>query len=469
MELQKRRKTVTETEARYFLKQIMLAVNYLHDKNIVHRDLKLGNIFINDHMNLKLGDFGLATTIEFNGERKKTLCGTPNYIAPEVLAKKGHSFEVDIWSIGCILYTLLVGKPPFETHTLKDTYAKIKRGEYNFPQTKVTASARQLIQNMLQVDPTRRPTASQILASEFIGKLYIPSSLPASCLTTQPRFDGRPSYAPVPQPFKGDPKRQPLVEHNNPRSPAGVPSAPAEQKISSTAGYMKDLRNQMKTVLSKDLDKRRTNDDDAEDPNAAPLLWISKWVDYSDKYGFGYQLSDDSIGVSFNDLTRMVLLPDGQNMHYIDKNGLEHYHTRDKYPTAELQKKVKLLNYFQQYMSENLLRAGGNIPSSETASMTRLPSMWTWFRTSRAVVMVLTNGTLQINNFRDHTKMILCPLLGAITTLEHGKPMRTFKFSLIEQYGCTPDLRQKLQYALEKLDVVMGTKCAEQNSAAKSK
>ena len=54
-------------------------------------------------MNLKLGDFGLATTIEFNGERKKTLCGTPNYIAPKVLAKKGHSFEVDVWSIGCIL------------------------------------------------------------------------------------------------------------------------------------------------------------------------------------------------------------------------------------------------------------------------------------------------------------------------------------------------------------------------------
>lgn len=79
------------------------------------------------------GDFGLATRVEYEGERKKTLCGTPNYIAPEVLGKKGHSFEVDVWSIGCIMYTLLVGKPPFETSCLKETYIRIKNNEYTIP------------------------------------------------------------------------------------------------------------------------------------------------------------------------------------------------------------------------------------------------------------------------------------------------------------------------------------------------
>lgn len=74
-------------------------------------------------MEVKIGDFGLAAKLEFTGERKRTICGTPNYIAPEVLeGKKGHSFEVDLWSLGVVLYTMLVGKPPFETDHVKKTY-----------------------------------------------------------------------------------------------------------------------------------------------------------------------------------------------------------------------------------------------------------------------------------------------------------------------------------------------------------
>ena len=94
---------------------------------------------------------------------------------------------------------------------------------------------------------------------------------------------------------------------------------------------------------------------DSEDPNSAPLMWIAKWVDYSDKYGFGYQLSDDSIGVSFNDTSKMVLIPDNSHIQYIDRCAQEHFYTKERCP-LELQKKLKLLNYFQQYMSENLIK-----------------------------------------------------------------------------------------------------------------
>lgn len=134
MELHKRRKAVTEPEARYFTYQIVEGVLYLHNLKIVHRDLKLGNLFLNDELQVKIGDFGLATTCD-NDERKKTLCGTPNYIArmfhaeslqksniyfsAEVLNKIGHSFEVDLWAIGCILYILLFGHPPFESKSLE--------------------------------------------------------------------------------------------------------------------------------------------------------------------------------------------------------------------------------------------------------------------------------------------------------------------------------------------------------------
>jgi polo-like kinase 1 len=102
--------------------------------------LKLGNLFLNDRMQLKVGDFGLAAKVLYEGEKKRTICGTPNYIAPEILDSKiGHSYEVDYWSIGVILYTMLYGRPPFESQEVKQTYKKIKLGAFTFPDhTKVS-------------------------------------------------------------------------------------------------------------------------------------------------------------------------------------------------------------------------------------------------------------------------------------------------------------------------------------------
>jgi len=126
-ELLRRRKRLHELEVQSWTMQIINALKYLHARRIIHRDLKLGNLFINDKMEVKVGDFGLATKLDFDGEKKRTICGTPNYIAPEVLeGKAGHSYEVDVWSLGVIIYTLIIGKPPFETSDVKATYKKIR-------------------------------------------------------------------------------------------------------------------------------------------------------------------------------------------------------------------------------------------------------------------------------------------------------------------------------------------------------
>ena len=95
---------------------------YIHQQGVIHRDLKLGNILINEQMDAKICDFGLSTKIKNEGDSKKTICGTPNYIAHEILEEQGHSYEVDIWSIGVIMYALLFGKPPFEDNTVEQTY-----------------------------------------------------------------------------------------------------------------------------------------------------------------------------------------------------------------------------------------------------------------------------------------------------------------------------------------------------------
>lgn len=171
-ELMKRRKKLTEFEAKYYLLQLIRALEYLHANCIIHRDLKLGNLFLDSQMRVKVGDFGLATRVNYVDERKKTVCGTPNYIAPgkpscitssmyvslplstaEILeSKNGHSYEVDIWSTGVILFTVLVGKPPFEGEDVKSTYQRILANSYCFPEvTEPSDQSRSLIRSMLQV------------------------------------------------------------------------------------------------------------------------------------------------------------------------------------------------------------------------------------------------------------------------------------------------------------------------------
>jgi polo-like kinase 1 len=259
----------------------------------------------------------LATKIEYEGERKKTLCGTPNYIAPEILNKKGHSYEVDIWSIGCVMYTLLVGQPPFETKSLKDTYSKIRKCDYRLP-SNLRKNAAEMIIAMLQSNPEKRPTVGQLFFYDFLSNGPIPKSLPYSCLTTAPR----PEMMEV-----SNDKRRPLTEMNgvgddthtdlsflkNNLHDAITASGMMAAASQVQKGHLEMLHQQLTELFSKKL-KRHLVDlgDENSDPASNPLFWISKWVDYSDKYGFGYQLCDEGMGVMFNDTTKLIMLANGQ-------------------------------------------------------------------------------------------------------------------------------------------------------------
>lgn len=170
MEMMKKMTRLNESEAAYIMHQILIAVQYMHEKLVIHRDLKLGNLFLTENMEIKIGDFGLAAKLDYPEQRKQTLCGTPNYIAPEILRSAGHSYEVDVWSIGVILYTLLIGTPPFETSNVKETYKNIKDNNYSFPRDiQIGELAKDLIKSILIPDPAKRPTVSQILAHKFFS------------------------------------------------------------------------------------------------------------------------------------------------------------------------------------------------------------------------------------------------------------------------------------------------------------
>ncbi|CAM5087726.1 unnamed protein product [Natator depressus] len=457
LELHKRRKALTEPEARYYLRQTILGCQYLHGNRVIHRDLKLGNLFLNDDMEVKIGDFGLATKVEYDGERKKTLCGTPNYIAPEVLGKKGHSFEVDIWSIGCIMYTLLVGKPPFETSCLKETYIRIKKNEYNIPKH-INPVAANLIQKMLRSDPATRPTIDELLNDEFFTSGYIPTRLPTTCLTIPPRFSIAPSGF--------DPSgRKPLTALNKGLdSPALDKTHEKEDEAAlrelgePVDCHLADMLQQLSVAnAAKPSERAVVRQEEAEDPACIPIFWVSKWVDYSDKYGLGYQLCDNSVGVLFNDSTRLIMYNDGDSLQYIEQNSTESYFTVRSYPST-LTKKITLLKYFRNYMSEHLLKAGANITPREGDELARLPYLRTWFRTRSAIILHLSNGTVQINFFQDHTKIILCPLMAAVTYIDEKRDFRTYKLSLIEEHGCCKELASRLRYARTMVEKLLSSK-----------
>ena len=124
MDMVKRRKRLTEPEARFFMVQLIGACEYMHTCRVIHHDLKPANILLDKEMNVKVCDFGLADQLTSLDERKMSICGTPNYVAPEVMfdSERGHGFEADVWSLGVVLYNMLVGRAPFHAKTVNETY-----------------------------------------------------------------------------------------------------------------------------------------------------------------------------------------------------------------------------------------------------------------------------------------------------------------------------------------------------------
>merc|ERR1719253_1603650 len=174
-------KRLPEQEAMFYVYELISALKYLHRRRVIHRDLKLGNLFLDAQSGMKVGDFGLASQLEHDGEKKRTICGTPNYIAPEILeGKHGHSYEVDIWSLGVILYTMVIGRPPFETSDVKTTYKRIRINQYTFPDSvRISEQVKDLIGAILRTDPRSRPSLDEILASPwFQGAQRVPPSMP---------------------------------------------------------------------------------------------------------------------------------------------------------------------------------------------------------------------------------------------------------------------------------------------------
>ncbi|KAK7204078.1 Serine/threonine-protein kinase plo1 [Myxozyma melibiosi] len=571
MDMHRRRKRFTEPEARYFMIQILGAVKYMHSRRVIHRDLKLGNIFLDENMHVKIGDFGLAALLLSDNERKKTICGTPNYIAPEVLFGKqdGHSLEVDIWSVGIILYAMLCGKPPFQSKEVNMIYRKIKAHEYQFPDgVDISPEAKDLIQALLSKDPKARPSLDEIVDHPFFYK-ETPSYLPVTCLEGVPHWKNlTPSISrrnfhklataagigPGTQSASvGDPVTvkdviqtaapavvdqsklsnilpeclSPKVSNTNLRN---IVTSTAQEKFSKAS--VRSARS-LKPLSDLPINKsrgneypplgraRRVTENDGSPPSKkaalsmrdsearelgaihqqrkeaslspvdhllevltnvnralegkperesawdGKLVYIGQWVDYSNKYGMGYQLSDGCSGVYFNDGATLVLDAEVRYLEYISDSS-NPAARREQYPytnmeslPADLKKKARLMNHFREYMLANLY-----ISEQGTHRFTpgdQVSFLFDYARTKHATMFRLSSGEIQFN-FTDHYKLILAdrgkvvrfmdPSRNAIVMSTSQLVHRARKMKSHQQQGLSEGHEEKI---LDRMDFITTT------------
>ena len=190
--IKQRKEPLSEIEVQNYIFQLIQGLRYLHSKKIIHRDLKPENLFLDDKLELKIGDFGLVTQLNVESERKNTPCGTLPYMAPELINpdENGYSFEVDIWAIGVIMYYLLTKEFPFSGQTKEKMMELILTGYFDFPENIVISeAAKDLIKQLLVKDPKKRPNLSQILYHDFFHNNVFPEFMDLSTLVQRPTIE----------------------------------------------------------------------------------------------------------------------------------------------------------------------------------------------------------------------------------------------------------------------------------------
>lgn len=428
-DLIRRRKRLVELEVQSYFFKLISALQYLHGLNVLHRDIKAANIFITDTMEPKLGDFGLATILEFEGERKRTICGTPNYIAPEILdGKSGHSYECDVWSLGVLLFTMLVGKPPFETKEVKTTYRRIKMNLYNYPENLfISKEAKNLISEILVVDYKSRISLSGILSHSFLTKNQIPKVLPKSTVAVPPsnsflkRFEKDENETLVQRAASEETERKSRDLRST--SPLKIRPLSIEPILPQVNSKQKDMKRS--SYLGNDPE--------------GPRIWVSKWIDYSKKYGIGYILSNNNSGAYYNDNTKIINDPTGNFIQYISTNNIGEIvnnYTVDEFPQS-IHKKVMILHLFKkQFLFEEKKDSEFERPLTHVKK---------WLATPFATFFRMSNKIIQIC-FRDSTELIFSSESKHVTYVDKRLNVNSYKLGEAIESG-NKEMVKRIRYS----------------------
>ena len=165
---QQKKKPFPESQILDYITQICLALQHIHKKKIIHRDLKSGNVFLMKSGLVKLGDFGIAKGLKSTWEKAKTMVGTPYYLSPEIINSKPYDSKCDIWALGILLYELMTFKMPFNAVSLPLLSIKINRGVYQPPPGTYSSEIKDLLKKCLTLEPEKRPSIDDILQLPLI-------------------------------------------------------------------------------------------------------------------------------------------------------------------------------------------------------------------------------------------------------------------------------------------------------------
>jgi len=166
----RKRRRLKEPYAKVIFKQIVDGLCYIHSKFIAHRDIKLDNILLDGKGNVKIADFGVSKQCQKGQLRMTEQCGTPAYIAPEILKDKGYTFSVDLWSAGVVLFAMLYGTVPFKANNMEELHKLIVKGKYVLKDD-ISIEARNLLRGLLEVNPEKRLTIKQIYRHKWFEDL----------------------------------------------------------------------------------------------------------------------------------------------------------------------------------------------------------------------------------------------------------------------------------------------------------
>ena len=322
MELLKKRKNhLTEKEVQCYMYQIIIALNYIHSNNVIHRDLKLENILLGDNMEIKIGDFGLATKLD--RKSKKGLnqnVGTFKYKAPEILSEKEYSYEIEIWSLGIIMCYLLTGTHPFEGKTKEDTKKNIidiNKLPYIESEYKISPAAKNLLEQLLVKDPSKRPTLNQIIYHDFFNREGIP------------KYFGEDSLYKEPEDFSNE--------------------------ILNKEVTMNDLISIVRPIINPNINYHEiSNINDIKRNNIKDIdIYVKIYLNYNKKFGIGYILNNGDIGVYYRDKTILLLNENKDKYLYVNKEEQIIKYNIDNIPEV-FNNKIKILNSFIKYFKNNI-------------------------------------------------------------------------------------------------------------------